>query len=53
MGWWKIYQTKVWKQLKDLRWYLSSQIPSNDKTGLGYVKEKKPEYSSVLNEGGN
>ena len=30
---------------------LSNQIPSN--TGLGYDKVKKPEYSSVIDQGGN
>ena len=32
---------------------LSSQIPSNDKTGLEYDKEKVPEFSSITNQGGN
>ena len=32
---------------------LSSQRSSNDKTGVGYDKVKKPEYSSVTNQGGN
>ena len=32
---------------------LSSQISSNNKIGLGYDKEKEPEYSSISNQGGN
>ena len=32
---------------------LSIQIPSNDKTSLGYDKVKKLEYSSVTNQSGN
>ena len=32
---------------------LSRQMPSNDKTGLGYDKVKKRKYSSITNQGGN
>ena len=32
---------------------LSSQIPSSDKSSLGYEKEKKSKYSSLTNQGGN
>ena len=32
---------------------LSSQIPSSDKSGLGFDKEKKAEYSSFTNQVGN
>ena len=32
---------------------LSSQIPSRDKSGLGYDKEKKQECSSLTNQGRN
>ena len=35
---------KISRILDDI---LSSQRPSNDKTGIGYDKVKKPEYSSI------
>ena len=32
---------------------LGVQIPSSDKSGLGFDKEKKPGYSSCTNQDGN
>ena len=41
---------KISRILDDI---LCSQRPLNDKIGIGYDKVKKPEYSSVIDEGGN
>ena len=32
---------------------LSSQIPSGDRSGLGFVKEKKPEIFPITNQEGS
>ena len=49
----KNIKSKFEKNSRILDDILSSQIPSNDKTGLGYDKVKEPKHSSVTNQGGN
>ena len=53
MGWWKYIKSRFENISRILDDIISSQIPSNDKIGLGYDKVKEPEYSSITNQGGN
>ena len=46
-------KSKFENNSKNLDDILSSQIPSRDKYGLGYDKEKNPKCSSLTNQGRN
>ena len=46
-------KSKFENNSRNLDEILSVQIPSNNKSGLGVDKEKKPIYSSFTNQDGN